>query len=210
MTELEQNEEKKKLMRVEKKVLDIALKIAGQDGALFVIGELEEGKDYELLFPNIFEGKNFNVLRRGMDKLLEKLAQVDGATIIQKDGTIVAVGALIKNSKSFFGAGTRHSAAKTISEKAELVVLVSEEDKNVKLFKGGQLILIMDPETKEIKRYSKKILDFINANDAALIGGGLAATSVLGVPILPGIFVFGGSYYLIRNLIKAFKKEEKK
>ena len=113
-------EEYKELQEI---LIQTCLRIAKRgDGALFVIGDVE----YKTLVDQ--DVPPFKVVKN--PKLLESLALMDGAVLIDKSGMMKAYGAKIKSTKVFKNFGTRHSAALSASsKKGNLVVLVSEEDK---------------------------------------------------------------------------------
>ena len=61
---------------------------------------------------SVIKGKKFNELNR---KLRQELLSIDGATIINNDGTILAVGAIIKIEAGSSGGG-RLAATKTLAK----------------------------------------------------------------------------------------------
>ncbi len=60
----------------------------------------------------IINGKNFHELSR---KLRQELVAMDGATVVDSDGTIIAVGAILKIEAGSEGGG-RHAAASTLAK----------------------------------------------------------------------------------------------
>jgi len=138
----EQNEQRISVYSFEdlrKRVVEIALKVAkNSEGALFVLGS---SSDYELHFPNFFKDSTITIFDEGIDKVLVKLAAIDGAVIIDDTGVIRAYGARILNTVTLKGYGTRHSAACGASLRGDFVILVSEEDNLVRVFNEGNIAL---------------------------------------------------------------------
>ena len=190
-----ENKDKKKKKEIQKLLIDIAVKIAKQGkGCLFVIKE--NGVKYDLLFEKDIKG--FDIFKN--ERRLEVLALIDCACIIDKKGNLIAYGANIKNVKSFKGFGTRHSAAYTASE-GNTAILASEEDRKVKIFQKGKLIMQLDPYEKNIEYKTGEavnILESIGAGTITTIGATVLAPA-LGISLLPGIIIFGIPYYLMKR-----------
>ncbi len=199
MKALEKTKYKKKL-DVEKKLIEIALRIAKKgEGCLFILGMPE----YETLVEQRVTGINIfdNV------KLVESLAQIDGACIITEKGILIAYGALIKNTKVFANYGTRHAAAYTASQKG-IAILASEEERKVKIFKHGKLVIQLDALEKGIENRTAEAVGILEAVGFGTLGaiGTTLLVPTVGISLLPGILVFGGSYYALRSLIKRMRK----
>ncbi|MBI2110741.1 DNA integrity scanning protein DisA nucleotide-binding domain protein [Candidatus Woesearchaeota archaeon] len=114
----------------------------------------------------------------------------------------------MKNTKTFTGFGTRHAAAYTASLHDNTSILTSEEDKKIRVFKNGKLVMQLDPFAKNIERHTKEavnILESIGAGSIATIGTSILAPT-LGVTLIPGIVIFGSGYYLIKMLKKKMKQ----
>ncbi|MFH1801389.1 MAG: DNA integrity scanning protein DisA nucleotide-binding domain protein [archaeon] len=186
--------------KLKESLIQVGLRIAKRgEGALFVVGEV----DYKPLVSQ--KVPSFNVVKN--PKLLESLALIDGAVIIDKEGNLKAYGVMIKSTKTFKNFGTRHSAAMNASKKGNLVVLISEEDKKVRIFSEGKIIMQIDALQKDVEKSvsgAVKMLETIGAGTVGAIGTGLLVPS-LGISLLPGIIVFGSAYYLGRILTKKFK-----
>ncbi len=189
--------------QVQKECLDIAMDVCRSgEGGLIVIGKT---KSYRRMFPNFFQKHHINVLDKGMDKVLAKLATIDGAVVVHPDGEIMAYGAHITRSRAQQGAGTRHAAAKGISgEKNMVAIVASEEGKVVRLFKDGRQVVEINPHTKGVEQQTSRIVRFVNSPDGALAAGAAIAIPFVGIP---GVIVFAGSYYVAKNLLKLTKKE---
>jgi DNA integrity scanning protein DisA with diadenylate cyclase activity len=192
------DEKEKKLEEI---LIKVGLRIAKRgEGALIVVGEVK--------FENLVEQKvpSFNVIEN--PKLLESLALMDGAVILDFDGYLKAYGARIKSNKVFKNFGTRHAAALGASRGDNLVVLVSEEEMKVKLLKNEKMIMQIDALQKDVEKSvhgAVNILESVGAGTIGTIGTSLLVPT-LGVTLLPGIIVFGGVYYLGKVLHDKIKK----
>jgi len=142
-------------------------------------------------------------------KLLESLALIDGAVIIDEKGFLKAYGVMIKSKKVLKNYGTRHSAALTASKGDNLVVIVSEEDRKVRILKGGKMVMQLDALQKNVEKTIPSIVGFLEAIGAGTVGaiGTSLLAPTLGIALLPGVIVFGSAYYLIRLLSKKIKKK---
>jgi len=189
-----------KAKEIERKILDAALEVCKKgEGALFVIGE---NVKYEKLIQYNFQP--FNVLDKGGVKILTGIAMIDGAVIIDKEGNVKEYAVLIKNSKAFMGYGTRHAAAIKASQNGNTAILCSEEEKKVKIFKNGKYVMQIDSLEKGIEKKTNHIAIMLETLGAGLVGtvGAVTVAPTLGVALLPGVIVFGGSYYALKKFFK--------
>jgi DNA integrity scanning protein DisA with diadenylate cyclase activity len=69
---------------------------------------------------------------------LARLADLDGATIVDRDGNLIAYGAIVTSANSEHE-GARTAAAKTLSTVADVVLKVSQ-DGDVTVFAGGEAV----------------------------------------------------------------------
>jgi hypothetical protein len=69
---------------------------------------------------------------------LARLADLDGATIVDREGNLLAYGAIVTSANSEHE-GARTAAAKTLSHDAEVVLKVSQ-DGDITVFAGGELV----------------------------------------------------------------------
>ena len=196
---LEDSEEK--IKKIEEILIKVGIDVARKgEGALFVISD---NCKYKLLLKQKIEP--FSVFEPGARKILASIAMIDGAIIIDLRGQVIAYGAKIESKKVFKGFGTRHSAAYSASTfKDSISILVSQEEKKVKIFKRGKLIVQIDALEKNVeKRFDEanSVLESIGVGTISTIGVGALAPS-LGIAIVPGIILFGVPYYLIRKFIK--------
>ncbi len=186
--------------KLEEILIQVGLRIAKRgEGALFVVGEADYKPLVNQAVPPFKAVEN--------PKLLESLALMDGAVVIDKEGKVKAYGVLIKTKTTFKNFGTRHSAALSASKKAELVVLVSEEDKKIRILKGGKMIMQLDALQKDIDKSvpgAVNLLESVGAGTIGVIGTSLLVPS-LGIAFLPGVLVFGSAYFLGKLLVKRRK-----
>lgn len=194
----------KKSKKVEEKIIEVAIELARKgEGALFVIGEKVE---YERLIKQPLE--IFNVNDKGADKLLKSFATIDGAVIINKKGDVVAYGAMIKKPKAYIGYGTRHAAAMTASKKgSNIAILCSEEERKVKIFKQGKLVMQIDPLQKNVEKNIPQMVNILETIGAGFIGtiGATALAPSLGISLIPGVIIFGASYFALKKISEHFK-----
>ena len=185
--------------KLEEVLIQVGLRIAKRgEGALFVIGNVSYEPLVEQSVPP------FQIVDN--PKLLESLALMDGAVVISKSGVLNAYGVRIKSAKVFRNFGTRHSAALGASRGGNLVVLVSEEDKKIKILQNEKMLMQIDALQKNIEQSvsgAVKILESVGAGTLGTIGTSLLVPT-LGIALLPGIVVFGSAYYLGRYLIEKF------
>lgn len=193
-----------KIEQIEQIVLKIAIEIAKSgEGALFVIGD---DVKYEKLIPQKFSG--LSVFDKGAEKILKGLAVIDGAIIINRKGKVIDYGVMIKKTKPFVGFGTRHAAAVTSSKNNNIAILASQEERKVKIFKNGKYIMQIDALQKNVEKNVSVISKILESTGAGVIGtiGVATLAPALGIALIPGIIVFGGSYYAIKSFLKKHKK----
>lgn len=184
-----------KYKEIEKIIIQVALKIAKRgEGALFVIGKV----DYKPLVNQ--DIPPFNATEN--PKLLESLALMDGAVIIDKQGNVRAYGVRVKSTRIFKNFGTRHSAAISAAKKDNLVIVVSEEDRKVRILKNGKMVLQLDSLQKGVDKQVSVAVDFLESIGAGTLGviGTSLLVPALGVTFLPGVIIFGSAYYLSKLL----------
>lgn len=151
-------------------LLPIARTIAqNKHGALFIIGPRRKlKKNHDLMFPSLVEG--FSLKEPGMEKVLLKLATLDGAVMISDSGELLAYGAKLKRSKPLRGFGTRHAAAHGMTQhiKDAIAILISEESNWVKIFREGEIVLEMKGEEFP-KNVDQKIFSYLINKDTSLL-----------------------------------------
>ncbi len=192
---------KQNLKKLEELLIQVGLKIARRgEGALFIVGSTS----YKTLVKQSV--KPFYI--KDNLKLLESLALMDGAVVISKDGKMKAYGAMIKSTKTLKNFGTRHSAAISASKGENLVVVVSEEDRKVKIIKNGKMLMQFDALQRNVEEEISSainILESVGAGTLGTIGTSLLVPG-LGLTLLPGVIVFGSAYYLTKVLTKRLGK----
>ena len=197
------NKKSNETKELEETLIQIGLRIAKRgEGALFVIGDV----DYDLLVDQTVPP--FKVTNN--PKLLESLALMDGAIIINKDGSLKAYGAMIKSTSTFKNFGTRHSAAMTSSKNSgNIVVIVSEEDRKIRVLKEGKMVMQFDALQKNVEKsvsQAVNVLESVGVGTIGTIGTSILAPS-LGLALLPGVIIFGSTYYLGKILTGKLRKE---
>lgn len=186
----------KDFKKLEETLIQVGLRIAKRgEGALFVVGEVKYTPMINQSVPPFKAVDN--------PKLLESLALMDGAVIINKKGFVSAYGVRIKSNKVFKNFGTRHSAAISAATGDNLVVIVSEEDKKVRIMKKGKMIMQIDALQKNVEQNVSVVVNILESVGAGTIGtiGTSLLLPTLGVALLPGVIFFGSAYY-IGKLIK--------
>ncbi|MFP4632108.1 MAG: diadenylate cyclase domain-containing protein [Halobacteriota archaeon] len=121
-------------------------------GALFVVGDA--GKVMEMsseLSYNPFEKSHVHVGDPIVQVMLKEFSRLDGAFVISDGGKIVSAYRYLEASSEGLevpkGLGTRHMAAASITRDTNAVsVVLSESDNMVRVFRGGDLVLELDPE----------------------------------------------------------------
>jgi len=202
-----------KKKKIEKTIIEVCIKIAKHNGgALIILGEAK----YKPMV-NQEDVKHFKIIEN--PKLLQSLATIDGAVIINKDGVMEAHGVKVDADKILKNFGTRHATAYSVSfNKSTTAFLVSKGDGKVKIFKKGNIVQIDAFERgveKKIPEISK-ILEALGVGSIGVIGMGIL-TPIIGIAAIPGITIFvlvGGIYYLIKKAdewgeINIKTKEEK-
>jgi len=201
---------KSEVMRV---ILNISKHLAKENqGALFIIADREkiEG-NYKLHYPPVqFAG---NLLSKGMDAVVEKLATLDGAVIFTPDGELVAYGSRILKSETLLGFGTRHAAARgiTLFDDSFTAILVSEESSWIKVFQKGDVVLETDAVDIEPSTLDKVSRFLTNHDMALLAGAGISVAA--GIVSAPAVLIVGGAYMMVKtagSVISSVLKKEKK
>ena len=186
--------------KLEELLIQVGLRIARRgEGALFIIGRIEYRPLIDQTVPP------FNVMNN--PKLLESLALMDGAVIIDENGFMKAYGVMVKSKKTFKNFGTRHSAALSASQNNNTVVIVSEEDRKVRIMKNGKMIMQIDALQKNIEKSvhdAVNVLESVGAGTVGTIGTSLLVPA-LGISFLPGVVLFGSAYYLGKILTQRLK-----
>ena len=190
---------------IEKGVLKILVDMSmefGREkkGSMFVVTQSDIKKYYKLLYPDLFTGRNINIHDKSAEIVVKTLADLDGATILDEEGNILAYGAQITKTSPYKGHGTRHSAALGISGiQGTISIVSSEEDGCVRIFRNGITLVEINPFTKTPPTLSERIADLITSTHIPLLGGGSLASVALGVNPFVAAIVFTGSYIATRR-----------
>lgn len=193
---------KKSSKKLQETLVQVGLRIAKRgEGALFVVGDVEYKTLVEQSVPP------FNAVEN--PKLLESLALIDGAVIIDKNGIVRAYGAMIKTRVAFKNFGTRHSAGLSASKKpGNLVIIVSEEDKKIRILREGKMIMQIDALQRNVEQSVSQVVNILESIGAGTLGtiGTSLLVPTLGIALLPGVVLFGSAYYLGKLLTQKFRK----
>ena len=122
------------------------------DNVEFVVGDAGKvmNKSRALSY-NPFEKSHVHVGDPIVNVMLKEFSRLDGAFVISDSGKIVSAYRYLEPSAEGVdipkGLGTRHMAAGSITRDTNATaVVLSESDRLVRAFKGGELILELDPE----------------------------------------------------------------
>ena len=121
-------------------------------GALFVVGDAGKvmNKSRPLSY-NPFEKSHVHVGDPIVNVMLKEFSRLDGAFVISDSGKLVSAYRYLEPSAEGVdipkGLGARHMAAGAITRETNATAIVlSESDGLVRAFKGGELVLELDPE----------------------------------------------------------------
>jgi DNA integrity scanning protein DisA with diadenylate cyclase activity len=142
-------------------VLQLGVEIAREGregrkiGTLFVVGDVEQvlRRSRPLLLDPLY-GHPADALQVSLPDFREtvkELAQLDGAFLVDDDGTFAAAGRYVETdlaSPSAFmaGLGTRHAAAASISAATRATAIVVSQSSIVRVFADGQIRAEIIPE----------------------------------------------------------------
>ena len=139
-------------------VLAVAIELGkkgqkGQNvGALFVVGDAGKvmNKSRALSY-NPFEKSHVHVGDPIVNVMLKEFSRLDGAFVISDSGKIVSAYRYLEPAAEGVeipkGLGARHMAAGAITRDTNAIAIVlSESDGMVRAFKGGELVMELDPE----------------------------------------------------------------
>ena len=189
-----------KIEKIKKKLVEIALEIAKEEkGCLFVIEE--KPVDYKNLVNQ--DIKSFSIFDNQSRRRLKLLGTHDGACIFDLEGNLIAYGVTILNIKVYPGFGTRHSAAYTASLYGNTIIMSSEEDRKVKILKGGKFIMQIDALERNVEKKAGEAVSWLESTGVgtlASLGVSIFAPAI-GITLTSGIIVFGASHYLVKQLI---------
>ena len=147
--------------RTLEEVLQLAVEIAREGregrkiGTLFVVGDVEETLTHSrpLLLDPLYghASELLHVERPEFRETVKELAQLDGAFLVDDDGTFAASARYIdvdlSAPEAFLpGLGTRHAAAASISAATRATAIVVSQSSVVRVFSQGQVRAEVIPE----------------------------------------------------------------
>ena len=147
--------------RTLEEMLQLAVEIAREGregrkiGTLFVVGDVEAAlmRSRPLLLDPLYGHPRdlLHVERPGFGGMVKELAPLDGAFLVDDDGTFAAACRYIEvdlESPSHFvpGLGTRHAAAASISAATDATAIVVSQSSIVRVFAGGEVRAEIIPE----------------------------------------------------------------
>jgi DNA integrity scanning protein DisA with diadenylate cyclase activity len=147
-------------------VVDLAVEIGREGregkpiGALFVVGDhrrvLRQSRPSGFDIVKGHSKAERNLLDQKIHESVKELAQLDGAFVINSDGTIEASGRLIDtlpvDVTMTSGLGARHFAAAAISKNTKAIaVVVSQSGGTVRLYQNGEVVLRIETLARPMK-----------------------------------------------------------
>src|SRR5918999_4462143 len=147
--------------RAVEEVLQLGVEIAREGregrkiGTLFVVGDIEETlrRSRPLLLDPLYghPREALDVSQAEFRETVKELAQLDGAFLVDDDGTFAAAARYIEvdvGSPTYFtpGLGTRHAAAASISSTTRATAIVVSQSSIVRVYAGGEIRAEIVPE----------------------------------------------------------------
>ncbi len=147
--------------RTLEEVLQLGVEIAREGregrkiGTLLVVGDIEETlrRSRPLLLDPLYGHPRelLHVARPDFRETVKELAQLDGAFLVDDDGTFAAAARYVEvdvGSPAYFmaGLGTRHAAAASISATTRAIAIVVSQSSIVRVFAGGEVRAEIIPE----------------------------------------------------------------
>ena len=155
--------------RTLEEVLQLAVEIAREGregrkiGTLFVVGDVESvlARSRPLLLDPLYghPREALQVSDPHFRETAKELALLDGAFVVEDDGTFVSAGRFIDvdlGSPANFlpGLGTRHAAAASITRETDAIAVVVSQSSVVRVFAEGELRAEIIPELFLMSRES--------------------------------------------------------
>jgi len=146
--------------QVLERVLQIATDLAREGregrsvGSTFVLGDSERVQALsQQLVINPFRGyrdEERSILDPSLEETIKEFSTIDGAFIVRGDGVVLSAGAYLRTEKPVdslpSGLGARHTAAGAVTGQTDaLAVVLSQSTGRVSMFKGGRMILSLEP-----------------------------------------------------------------
>lgn len=148
-----------------KAVVDLAAELGREGregkpvGTMFVVGDTRKvmSMSHLLGFDPVrgYSRKERNLRDRRVRDSMKEIAKLDGAFVVDKDGTVVAAARYIDTPADGItlskGLGSRHWAAAAVSKKTRAVAIaVSESTGVVRVFQNGEVVLHIAPRSRPI------------------------------------------------------------
>jgi DNA integrity scanning protein DisA with diadenylate cyclase activity len=149
-----------------REVVDLAVEIGREGregkpvGTMFVVGDTRKvlSQCHEAGFDPVkgYSREERNLRNPRIRESLKEVAQLDGAFVVNTDGTVERAAQLIDTSPVSLtlskGLGSRHWAAAAISKNTKAIaVVVSESTGTVRIFQKGQIVLRIEPFRRAMK-----------------------------------------------------------
>ena len=149
-----------------KTVVDLAVEIGREGregkpvGTLFVVGDTRKvlASSHALVFDPVrgYSRKERNLFDPKVREGIKEIAQMDGAFVVNPDGTVEAASRYIDASAESItlskGLGARHWAAAAVTRKTKAVAIaVSESNGTVRIFANGEVFLRIEPFRRAMK-----------------------------------------------------------
>jgi DNA integrity scanning protein DisA with diadenylate cyclase activity len=122
-------------------------------GTLFVMGDheavLERSRPLLLDPLKGHEPEVLHVSRPDLRETVKELAQLDGAFVVDRDGTFVSAARYIDielGGEFLSGLGTRHAAGRSITNSTKAIAIVVSQSSVVRVFAANELVAEIIPE----------------------------------------------------------------
>jgi DNA integrity scanning protein DisA with diadenylate cyclase activity len=148
-----------RMRRTLEEVLELAVEIAREGregrkiGTLFVVGDIEATmqRSRPLLLDPLYghPPELLDVRRPEFRETVKELAQLDGAFLVDRDGTFVSAARYIDvgtETPLLPGLGTRHAAGASISATTNAIAIVVSQSSIVRVFADGEVRAEIIPE----------------------------------------------------------------
>jgi len=146
--------------RVLEEIIQLAVEIAREGregrkiGTLFVVGDVSSvlERSRPLLLDPLYghDSGALHVSEAGLRETVKELAQLDGAFLVDEDGTFVSAGRYIDvdlDPELFLpGLGTRHAAGASITRSTDALAVVVSQSSVVRVFVDGEVRAEIIPE----------------------------------------------------------------
>lgn len=158
-------------LEVVRTALDLAIDIGKEGregdpvGTLFVIGDSERvmANSRTMIFDPFrgYSEREKNICNTDVWEGIKEVALMDGAFVVQADGVILSGGRYITSDVKGLtlpkGLGARHVAAASITKNTRsIAVAISESTGIVRAFKGGEIVIRIDPSRRRLHQVRRR------------------------------------------------------